>query len=285
MKSNANSAVTNTKKAEIILRRRKIFSALDQGPMDIPQLAEALGVSPMTIRRDLDALQKQGRILRIFGGGVARKPINNSSFTNKASQNKSAKDRIGQIAAGLIEPRESVFIDSGSTCQAVALSLRGFKSCSIITTNLCVASEFLGQSEIRVLIPPGRISSQGPDIHGEWTLNYLSGLQFDVAFLGCDAISPAEGFYASDGTIADISRIVLAKSRRKYLVADTSKFTRAASCLVAPLTDLTGIIAEKQPLPQIRKALDALGLRLFHSLPAQKPTMKKNEILEELVHV
>jgi DeoR/GlpR family transcriptional regulator of sugar metabolism len=260
-------------KSSIFNRRRQIVSCLDQGHVNIYELSHMLGVSPMTIRRDLDMLEKQGRVLRTFGGAIVRERLAYEfSFHEKAMKNKSAKEQIGQIAASLVQPREMVFIDSGTTALAVAMSLRGIKPCTILTPNLCVASELVGQRDINVLVTGGELSSHSPELLGEWTLQILSGVQVDIAFLGCDAVIPKEGFYTSDLKLAAISQTILPRSRRRFLVADSSKFGNTSFCRIASLRDLTGIITDDQLDDNYRKAVMEMGIKVYQSIPKEETT-------------
>ncbi len=233
-------------KVTIPERRRKIEAFLDQGLADIDRLSRELHVSSMTIRRDLAVLEKQGKVLRTFGGAIpSGRLAYEFTFKEKEARNKKEKEWIGRISRSLVHPQDVVFIDTGSTALAVAKALRSIKPLTLVTINLCVASEYVGQNETRVLVPGGELSAHSPDLYGEWTLEFLSRIHVDVAFLGCDGIDPAEGFYASDIKVAAVSRLILSRSRMTYLAADSSKFDKKSFCCIAPLSHLKGIITDE----------------------------------------
>jgi DeoR/GlpR family transcriptional regulator of sugar metabolism len=260
-------------KLDILNRRRKIISFLDQGRADIDELSKLLDVSPMTVRRDLTILEKQGKVLRTFGGAIVRERLAYEfSFNEKAMKNKPSKELIGRIGASLVQSREMVFIDSGTTALAVAMALRGLKPCTILTPNLCVASELVGQHDISVLVTGGELSAHSPELLGEWTLQVLSGVQVDIAFLGCDAVNPKEGFYTSDLKLAAITQMVLPRSRRRFLVADSTKFGITSFCRIAPLKDLTGIITDHQLGDKYRKTIMNMGVNVYQSIPKEETT-------------
>jgi len=251
-------------KLTIAERRRKIESFLDQGIADIERLSRELRVSAMTIRRDLTALEGQGKVLRTFGGAIpSGKLAYEFSFKEKESRNREEKERIGQICRNLVHPQDVVFIDTGSTALAVARALRGICPLTIVTINLCVASEYVGQEDIRVLVPGGQLSAHSPDLYGEWTLELLSQIHVDVAFLGCDAVDPNEGFYASDIKVAAVSRLILSRSRMSYLAADSSKFDKKSFCSIAPLTELTGVITDEGLSEKTRQTMADKHIPLY----------------------
>ncbi len=237
-------------------RRRRIVEQVSRGEVAVADLVRGFDVSEMTIRRDLSALEQEGEILRTHGGAVSSNRLAYEfSFKQKEGLNPDAKQAIGMLAARLVRPLDVVFIDTGSTALAVARAMRKRGPRVIVTSNLGVALEFVGQKEIRVLVTGGELSQQAPDLYGEWALQTLSAVQVDISFFGCDAIDPAGSFYASDNRSAGVTRLMLGNSRSSYLVADHSKFGRRAMCQVARLTELTGLITDAGLTAEYRKIL------------------------------
>lgn len=244
-------------------RRRRIEESLCAGSVSVQGLAAKLGTSEITIRRDLAALKRDGKLLRVYGGALPKERVAYEfSFKEKESQHREAKESIARAAAGLVEPGAAVFLDTGTTAVAVARALRAVKPGIIVTINLCVASEYVGQREVRVLVPGGEVNPLSPDVYGEWTLETLSNVTVDVAFLGGDAVDVTDGFYCADTRSAAISRLMLTRSRRAYLMADSSKFGRRSMCRIAGLRPLKGIVSDSALPPADRKAVRRLGLDL-----------------------
>jgi DeoR/GlpR family transcriptional regulator of sugar metabolism len=222
-----------------------IEERLHDGGVSVQDLASDLGVSEITIRRDLAALKQQGKVLRVYGGALPKERVAYEfSFKEKEARNRAAKEAIGRRAAELVAPGAAVFLDTGTTTLAVARALRAVRPNVIVTINLCVASEFVGQKEVRVLVPGGELSRLSPDVYGEWTLQTLSDVVVDVAFLGCDSVDPDDAFYAAEPRSAAVSRLMLDNCRKSYLVADASKFGERSMCRIAPLARLTGLVTD-----------------------------------------
>ncbi len=247
-------------------RQRKIMELLSSGSVSVQTLARKLRVSEISIRRDLAGLERQGKLLRVYGGAVPNERVAYEfSFNEKESLNHEAKEAIARAAARLVQPGAAVFLDTGTTTLAVARALRAVRPSIIVTINLCIASEYVGQREVRVLVPGGEVGALSPDLYGEWTLETLSNVNVDVAFLGCDSVDPANGFYAADTRSASVSRLMLKRSNRAYLVADSSKFGHKSICRIAPVGALKGVIADKALPARYRNALKKTGVDVITS--------------------
>ena len=244
-------------------RQRQIVARVADGSVDVETLARELGVSEISVRRDLVTLEKQGRLLRVYGGAISNERVAfEFSFKDKESRNQSGKAAVARAAIELVEPGMSVYIDTGTTALAVARILRAKRPNVIITINLGVASEYVGQRDVRVLVPGGELNPVSPDLYGEWTLDLLSKVTVDLAFFGCDGVLPKEGFFAVDTRSAGVSRLMLSRSRQSWLLADSSKFGHSAMCTIAPLTALTGIVTDSGLSAEFRRTLKEMKVGL-----------------------
>jgi DeoR/GlpR family transcriptional regulator of sugar metabolism len=242
----------------------KIEARLHAGSVSVRELAHELGASEITIRRDLEVLKRQGKLLRVYGGAFPKERLAYEfSFKEKESWNRQAKESIARAAARLVQPGATVFLDTGTTTLAVARALRAVRPRVIVTVNLCIASEYVGQRETRVLMPGGEVGALSPDLYGDWTIETLSNLTVDIAFLGCDAVEPNDGFYCADTRSAAICRLMLKRSRRAYLLADHSKFGRRSMCRIASLNRLEGVVTDAELPAQHRSALKRLGVEVI----------------------
>jgi len=246
-------------------RRRLIIDTLaERGSAEVRPLAEALGVAQMTIRRDLDALQREGLLRRTHGGAVALERVAYEiSFQEKQTRRQKQKARIGAACAELAQKGETVFLDSGSTTLEIARALRDVGPAAIITHNLCIVSEYLYQSDIRVLMPGGELNPLSPDLYGEWTYAALREVTIDVAFLGADAVDPAGGYFTPDLKSATISKIAAHHSRRAILAADSSKFGRQSQFKAGDLGSLTAVVTDRDLPAEIDARLESLGVKVI----------------------
>ena len=246
-------------------RRERIVDQVVHGAVSVADLVRQFRVSEMTVRRDLAALEQEGKLVRVHGGAISsRRLAYEYSFKVKEAHSVEAKRLIGETAAELIRPMDVVFVDTGSTALAVARALARQNPRVMITSNLAAAMEMVG-TNIRILVAGGELSPHSPDLYGEWTLQILSTVNVDIAFFGCDAVDPATGFYASDTRSAAVARLMMSRSQRKYLVADSTKFGRRAMCLVAGFAELNGVITDRGLAEQFRKPLDRTGAQVWYA--------------------
>jgi DeoR/GlpR family transcriptional regulator of sugar metabolism len=224
-------------------------------------LAEELGVTLITVRRDLERLEGMGKLMRVHGGAVPRdRMAYEATFKEKMSRNQGLKDAIGRAAAALVEPGCAVFLDTGTTTLAIARALREVKPATIVTVNLRVALDFVGEENIRVIMPGGQVGFRNPDLTGELALRTLSELMVDVAFLGCDGVDEEFGFWASTYESVAITQLMLKRSRMSYYVTDSSKFGRRSMWLLETLRMAhAGVITDDGIPPQMRATLEKMG--------------------------
>ena len=242
-------------------RQQRILGLLRTGSVSVPKLARQLNTSEITIRRDLVALKAQGKLLRVYGGALPReRAAFEFSFKEKEALQREAKESIGRAAASLVEADSVCFLDTGTTALAAARAMRAARPRTIVTVNLCIASEYVGQRETRVLVPGGEVGALSPDLYGDWTLETLSNVTVDLAFLGCDAVDLNDGFYSADTRTAAVCRLMIQRSRCAYLLADHTKFGRRSMCRIAPLEKLKGVVSDSGLPKETRKAIRRLGL-------------------------
>ena len=209
-----------------IERRRQIIEILRAGStIDTAALAGQLGVSEMTIRRDLKALETQNKVLRSYGGAtLARRLHLEFPFDQSRQGAHEAKHAIGRYAASLVHSGETIFVDTGTTTLEFAreLSRRGITA-SVATSSLAVGSELWGQDQIKVLMVGGQLRAGSPDLTGPLCEHSLEMLHASKAFLGCDGLQPQRGCFAADTEGARVSATMLRYATWRCVLADGSK--------------------------------------------------------------
>ncbi|HOQ30317.1 MAG TPA: DeoR/GlpR family DNA-binding transcription regulator, partial [Armatimonadota bacterium] len=189
-------------------RQEGILASIRQGQrVRVRELAERFGVSEMTIRRDLVALEAQGLLIRTHGGGapVSRLRAPDGALT-PASPEKVA---IGRAAAALAAPGETVMVDAGTTALQVARHLPRDAGLIVVTTSLLVAQELYGAGP-RLLLLGGFLRDDFPGVYGPLTETALASLRVDILFIGCDGASAEEGFYTADLHLLSLERAMIA---------------------------------------------------------------------------
>ena len=173
-----------------VVRQKQMCELIAQrGECSIEQLMERFGVSGMTVRRDLQSLADQGKVIRTHGGAAMAERISfEFEFLNRVRENHAAKEAIAAAAAAQIKDGESVMLDSGTTTLELAKRLRGRPGLTVITSSLPIAAQLQYDQQIEVLLLGGRLRASSPDLAGALTESNLETLRADVAFLGADAV-------------------------------------------------------------------------------------------------
>jgi len=241
-------------------RRRRIEALLQQhGECSVGDFARELGVSEMTVRRDLQALAAAGRIIRSHGGAATVEQIAfQFEFHNRSRQNEPAKRSIARAAAALVREGHSVMLDSGTTTLALAMELRQRKRLTLITPSLAIASALQPSPEVQVLLLGGYVRRDSPDLVGIVTEMNLDHLKADWAFIGADGIDLQGNLYNASIEVCRMLTKMVAGSKAAYVLADSSKIGRTALMRFGNLSECQGLITDssipRKHLLALRKA-------------------------------
>jgi len=219
-------------------RRHRLLTLLrHHGVLSTRELAERLGVSEATVRRDLGLLARQGLLRREHGGALA--PEQEPPYGEKLGRNQRAKEAIARQAASWVPEGTTVVLDSGTTALARLLAGRPLKA---VALDLPVALA-LAQGETEVLSVGGRVRNGFYSLVGPWAEEALAQVRADLFFLGADAFD-LEGITNHTFEEAAVKRKAMEVSRRTVLLADASKWGKRAPAYVAPLTALERVITD-----------------------------------------
>jgi DeoR/GlpR family transcriptional regulator of sugar metabolism len=241
-------------------RRQAILRAVRSGTAHVSALADEFGVSEMTVRRDLEALARDGKLERVRGGAVnveSERP-----FSEIAVERLEAKDRIGRAAAALVEDGQTVMLDIGTTTLQVARHLRG-RSLTVITTNLAAYEELLPEPEIELVLPGGVVRRNYRSLVGMFAEDTLHRLRADIAFLGTSGIDADLGVWDTTMVEVPIKRAMIAASQRTVLLADAAKFDMDAMVRICEASELDAIVTDERVPAKRRKALDRAGVEVI----------------------
>jgi DeoR/GlpR family transcriptional regulator of sugar metabolism len=241
-------------------RRQAILRAVRSGTAHVTALADEFGVSEMTVRRDLHALARDGKLERVRGGAVnveSERP-----FSEIAVERLEAKDRIGRAAAALVEDGQTVMIDIGTTTLQAARHLRG-RSLTVITTNLAAYEELLPEPEIELVLPGGVVRRNYRSLVGMFAEDALRRLRADIAFLGTSGIDADLSVWDTTMVEVPIKRAMIAASQRTVLLADAAKFGMDAMVRVCEASELDAIVTDERVPSKRRKAFDRAGVEVI----------------------
>ena len=238
-------------------RHKKILGVLEsEGDLSVSAMAASLGVSPMTIRRDLAALESKGALIRTHGGAVAaRRGMVEFRFAERHLSCLAAKRGIARVAVSYIKPNDCVLLDTGTTALEVAHAMRFLDGVRIVTTSLAVAAALYSQRNLELVLLGGTVRHVSPDLSGPLTEENLSSFRLDVAFLGADGAGP-DGLYTESVAGGRLSRCMFACAERVIIVADHTTFTHGAFHRYARWDDVDLVISDENMPRDVRDWLE-----------------------------
>jgi DeoR/GlpR family transcriptional regulator of sugar metabolism len=238
-------------------RLEKIMSLITRdGEVSVGSAAKAFGVTEMTIRRDLETLERDGRLVRTYGGAVLSRPgIVEFAFQQRADARSDEKRAIARDAARLVRPGMSVSIDTGTTTLEVAKAISGTADLRVLTPSLAVASALYAFDGIELVLLGGTARKGSPDLQGEITEDNIKRFRVHLAVLGADALGE-DGIYTKDAAVSRVSRAMIANARERLVVADSSKLSETAFVKFADWKDVDVLITDAEAPPAARRWLN-----------------------------
>lgn len=248
----------------ILRRERMLEELLRNGSATVGTLSGAFAVSEATIRRDLEALERDGLLRRTHGGAV---PVEagafESSVQERATLHIAEKRRIGAAAASLIEGGDTIAMTGGTTAMQVALSIRQQANLTVVTNAVNVVMELAKRPNITVVSTGGRLRPNTLELVGPLTEQTLQDIFVDKAFIGVNGLTVAEGLTTFDETEAVISRIMIRAARRVIVVADHSKLNHVAFARMGDIGQMHTLITDCAADPEILAELRRTGTEVM----------------------
>jgi len=244
-------------------RRRTICDLVgEKGKVTVDELAERFGVSTVSIRSDLKALDLEGTLLRIRGGAVARRDDEDLPLSVKQNLHHAEKVRIAEAAAGLIQDGETVILDSGTTTAEIAKQIRALKvnSINVITNALNVAAILAGCSHVTLIMLGGVLRPNSFSLSGPQAELAMENLYADRLFLGGDSIDPELGLMTPYLLEAQLNAKMIQISRQIVVVADSSKLMRRNLSVIAKADRINMLITDTNAQAATVEALRAHGV-------------------------
>jgi DeoR/GlpR family transcriptional regulator of sugar metabolism len=244
-------------------RKLRIMKLLQsKGQVNINQLAEVLGVSRVSVRSDLDALETRGLLVRTHGGAVL--PENRDlvrQISRTVHEMEAEKEAIGRLAAGLVEAGSTVLIDAGSTTAVLARFLRD-KRLTVITNSIPVLQQLIGAESIELLVSGGALRRPDLALIGEVARSFYEQVHADILFLGATGFSPGKGVSCANLIEAQTKKHMLKSAERVCLLADSSKLGKNALAQVCGWEDIDVLVTDHLG-SQDRAALTLHGVEII----------------------
>jgi DeoR family transcriptional regulator, glycerol-3-phosphate regulon repressor len=222
--------------------------ARTEGKVTVEDLAERFGVTVQTIRRDLTELADAGRLQRVHGGAILPSGTSNIGYEDRRTLNQEAKRMIARACAAQIPDGASVFLNIGTSTEAVAQELLTRHRLLVVTNNMNVAQSLAANPECQVIVTGGTLRRSDGGLVGNLASNTIRQFKFDIAVIGCSAMDLDGDLLDFDFQEVEVSQAIISQSRRCFLVADHSKFQRSAPARIASLADIDVLFTD-HPLP------------------------------------
>ncbi|MBB3129070.1 DeoR/GlpR family transcriptional regulator of sugar metabolism [Paenibacillus rhizosphaerae] len=227
-------------------RRETILGQLGmEGKVRVHVLAEMFGVSTETIRRDLDRLEKEGKLRKVYGGAVrVRSGFTEPTFTNRSLMHRGEKQEIGKLAALLIEDGETVLLDNGTTTLEIMRNLMERTHVTVITNSVPILNLALEGFRGKIVFAGGEINPEHQAATGMISHELLDRFKVNKAFISAGGISLTDGITDYHLEEALLSRKMIERTEEAILVADHSKFGVTTFAQIAPLTQISMVVTD-----------------------------------------
>lgn len=222
------------------------------GGVRVSALTQALGVSDMTVRRDLDTLARKGLIEKVHGGATARHPgsTDEPGFEAKVGRERAAKDAIARRAAELVRPGTAIGVTAGTTTHALARAIARVPDVTVVTNSLRVA-EVLHTHAVssQSVILTGGVRTPSDALVGPVAISSIRTLHLDCVFMGVHGMDAVAGFTSPNLMEAETNRALISTARRLIVLADHTKWGVVGLCAIAGL-DEASVLVSDAGLPQ-----------------------------------
>ena len=246
-------------------RRARIVESLEQRrSVRVSVLSEELGVSEMTIRRDLERLEQEGMLSRMHGGAILKRRMAEEPFYVASEREHSEeKRRIAQAAAAMIQPGETVFLSSGTTATQVLSHVDPDLKARVVTHNVGAVTA-AQHSSLDVVLLGGSYRPRSNTLAGTLTIETVGGFHASRFILGADGLSLDEGVTTPSLSLAGVERAMIRQTRGEIVVlADSSKVGAVGDVVICPLDTANVVILDDGVSQDVREEMERLGLQLI----------------------
>lgn len=246
-------------------RRQHILSVIQsEGRVLVGELSRNLGISQITIRKDLDHLQGKGLVKRTHGGAlrIQSSALFDPTLQEKQKQHAQEKQRIAAAAAEMVEEGQCVMLDSGTTTTAVAHALKRFSQLTVITNAVNIAAE-LASTNLEVILVGGSLRKNSFSLVGPLAEDVLHEMHADIVFLGVDGFDPEVGVTTPNFLESRVNRAMVKAARRVVAVCDSTKFKRRSLSRIVPPSQIHCVITDRNLLPETAAALRAQNIEVL----------------------
>jgi DeoR family transcriptional regulator of aga operon len=254
----SDTAQSPAERHDFILKRLQ-----KKGFVTVSDLSERLSVSEVTIRKDLRRLENRNLLYRTHGGANLRNPyVVERPLNEKAALYAEEKQRIGQAAARLVSPRDSIILASGTTMTQVARHLPDTHELTVITSAMNVALEIALMKGVEILMLGGIVRHNSTSVVGPYSEEMLNGYACDKVFLGVDGFDLEYGLTTTNALEASLNQVMIRTAQRTIIVTDSSKFGRRGFRRICKLDLVDRVITDTGVDPCVVDVLEDHGIEV-----------------------
>lgn len=254
----------------LLARQHAILDLAKQiGRVTVDDLSSRFDVTPQTIRKDLNELCEQRLLARVHGGAILASGVENVGYDARRQIASREKAAIGRAAAAMIPNDASLFINIGTTTEAVAQALLQHAGLMVITNNINVANIMRPYPKIEVVIAGGVVRRADGGIVGEAAVDFIRQFKVDFAIVGTSAIDEDGSLLDYDFREVKVAQAIMANARHVILVTDSTKFDRTAPVRIGTIDQVDTFVTDVCPSDRIRRRLVEADVRLVEALGAE----------------
>jgi DeoR family transcriptional regulator of aga operon len=239
-------------------RRKYSFKELsERGHVSVAELSDHLGVSEVTIRKDLQYLEERNLLLRTHGGAMRLDYlVSEQTLEEKGQRYQEQKERIGKAAAALVEDGDTIILDAGTTVLQLARNLRGKRNLTILTSSITVANEVMRIPDAEIIMLGGLVRPSSAAVVGHYAEQIVRDHSFRKLFLAVDGFDVERGLTTTHTLEAHLNRIMIESAMQTIAVFDSSKFGRRGLCSICGVGSVDTIVTDDQIPENVRRWLE-----------------------------
>lgn len=254
------------KRSSTVERRKEILLRInEEGQVLVPELSKEFDVSEVTIRKDLEQLEKKNLLIRARGGAIKKEGGVGIDYhlSEKDKMFSKEKARIGKAAALLINDHDTIVIDSGTTTMEVAKNLPPVSEITVICNALNIIGQLIQTNNGNLIILGGYLRKNSLSLVGPLAEKNLQNLYVDKVFLGVDGFDTKYGIFTPNIEEAYLNEIMIRNSKEVIVVCDSSKFRRRSLAYICQINKIHTVVTDSGIPEDDRRHLEDTGIRVI----------------------
>ncbi|NLI24367.1 MAG: DeoR/GlpR transcriptional regulator [Bacteroidales bacterium] len=253
-------------KSTTVERRKEILSQLSaHGQVLVHELSKVFNVSEVTVRNDLEQLEKKHLLLRIRGGAIKTDGGVGIDIhlSDKDKLHYQEKARIGKRAAELIKDHDTIILDSGTTTFEIAKNLSHLNNITVVCNALNIIGQLVNNNNVNLIIPGGYLRRNSLSLVGPLSEKNLQNIFVDKVFLGVDGFDTQHGIYTPNLEEAHLNELMIKNAREVIIVTDSSKFFRRSLAFICGISKIHCVVTDEGIPADDKKRLEDAGIKVI----------------------